>query len=223
MYINCRNQLYPSVATNGKHPFPVGKPTCLINKQDLASIQLNDGVFSYLNESGKRTTFCGVLQVRVLAPPLLDPPFLPLRYEGKSLVALCRVCAEKRLTAPCAHSEDERAFVETYCSNELAYAVEKLNYKVLDIYEAVIYTKTANIFARFFKIFSSFRLRYSGWPSGCDTQEQKELFCLQMNAAMGFDEECLKIYPHMITYNTAQKDFWKTLLNRYVPLFVSLI
>jgi hypothetical protein len=176
-----------------------------------------------MNESGKRVNFSGVLQVRVLPPPMLDPPFLPLRFEDRSLVPLCGLCAKKRLTVPCVHSEDERAFVETYCTNELAHAVEKLGYKLLDIYEGVIYTESANLFSRFFKVFSAYRLMFSGFPAGCETEKEKEDYCAAMNEAMGFDNTCLRVEPHMITYNTAQKDFWKTLLNRYVPLFVSLI
>ena len=76
----------------------------------------------------------GLIECNVLAPRGLHIPVLPAKISGKLLFALCKTCAETKQQTKCYHTDDERAFIGTWVSDEIKKAVEK-GYTVLQVYE----------------------------------------------------------------------------------------
>ncbi len=210
------------MSTNHKHPFPTGRPINLINQSDLREVKIIDGRFTFLNEKRERVEFQGVMQLRIHCKRDLFIPFIPMKTaDQRTLVGCCATCCQSRSTSPCEHSVDERAFVGTYCTDEILYAVEKLGYEILDIYEIVAYTEKSDLFSVFFSVFSSLRLRFSGFPKGVVTDEQKQLYCDELNLRMGFKDVFTILHPHMITLNESERQFYKLLLNSLLAKWFS--
>jgi hypothetical protein len=207
-----KNALYSSVASIESPLYPTGPPINLINQRDLNSIEIRDGRFTFLNEDNERTIFEGFLQVTISAPRQLLYPFLPYRFNSRSLVALCRTCAERRLTRACTHTDKEREWTSTYCTDELVHAVE-LGYTIEKIWEGVIYTEFTALFTSFLSLFQSYRMRNSGFPTGAVTESQKWEYCNSMNDAMGFNNEYTRITPDMVCLNLPNRVYFKLIVN----------
>ena len=77
------------------------------------------------------------MKCRILAPRKLYHPVLPGKIEcgdsDKLVFALCKKCAEDKKDY-CSHSENQRSFIGTWCTNELEKALDK-GYEILDIFE----------------------------------------------------------------------------------------
>ena len=118
--------LYPTV--DFWKPYPVGHPEKI----------LSTGKFS--------KEWFGFVKCKVVAPRSLYHPVLPVRMKcgdaEKLSFPLCRKCAETKDERVCYHSCQERAFIGTWCTNELHKALEK-GYKILKVYEAWHYEKTS--------------------------------------------------------------------------------
>lgn len=69
--------------------------------------------------------YFGLIHCRVLPPRGLYLPVLPYRSQGKLMFPLCRTCADTIQQSHCNHSDDERAFVGTWISEELKLAKKK--------------------------------------------------------------------------------------------------
>lgn len=76
--------------------------------------------------------YFGIIKCRVLAPSDLFLPVLPVRVRSKLLFPLCQKCSENLNQGVCEHTDNERAFVGTWVSEELKLAVKK-GYKVLKV------------------------------------------------------------------------------------------
>lgn len=61
-------------------------------------------------------------------------PALPCKTNGKLLFHLCKSCADRKHQMPCAHIDEERAFVGTWVTDEVKKAVE-MGYKIAKQYE----------------------------------------------------------------------------------------
>jgi hypothetical protein len=153
------NSLYPSVSSNKKNPFPVGKPTIYITPEQIETIQF-DKKSAYIIKAEKKVRVKGVGQAKVI-PPVALIPFLQYRikqkYAEKTISAMCRTCAEKSLQKPCQHSDNERAFVSVWTLDELAYA-KSIGYKLVQIYEAYVYEETQPIFSTFLETLAKYKV-----------------------------------------------------------------
>jgi G:T-mismatch repair DNA endonuclease (very short patch repair protein) len=160
LYYYDYNSLYPSVSSHKNNPFPVGKPTIYITKEELEKIQF-DKDSCYVIKNEQKIKVKGIAQVKVLAPPLVIP-FLQYRVKQinaeKTVSAICRTCAEKSYENVCPHSENERAFCSVWTLDELAYA-QTLGYEILQIYEAYIYEEAKPIFSKFLETLAKFKVR----------------------------------------------------------------
>ncbi|XP_070548905.1 uncharacterized protein [Ptychodera flava] len=78
--------------------------------------------------------YFGLAKCRVLPPRKLYFPVLPLRVEKKLMFPLCRSCADHKQQSPCEHNDEQRSFVGTWTTPELAKAVEK-GYKIVKVFE----------------------------------------------------------------------------------------
>ena len=118
--------LYPFINTTGD--YPEGHPE-IITRPDTTDI----------------TRFFGVARVDVIPPYGLYHPVLPFRYgktnAEKLTFPLCRSCVESEMlidlltkSCSCRHSDKERMLHGTWCTPELAKAVE-LGYIIVTIHE----------------------------------------------------------------------------------------
>ena len=105
--------LYPSV--NKYARYPVGHPDIVTSHFDPLD------------------TYFGIAKVKVLAPRGLYHPVLPYRSNGKLKFPLCRTCADEERLGRCDHSDDQRAFVGTWCTPELMKALDK-GYELLEMW-----------------------------------------------------------------------------------------
>ena len=74
---------------------------------------------------------------------IVHPVRLKCGQSDKLLFPLCRTCAITQQQEKCNHTNDDRAFTGTWCSNEIALALKK-GYRILDIYEVWHFDKTTD-------------------------------------------------------------------------------
>ena len=155
--------LYPFVNKTCK--YPVGHPTILTG----------DGITEPVEH------YFGIAKVKVLAPRGLYHPVLPYRSNGKLKFPLCRKCADTESQVVCECSDDDRMFVGTWCTPELAKAIQ-VGYHVLKIYEVYHWDNTTQydvstgkggLFSGYINMFLKIKQEASGWPSWCETEVQK--------------------------------------------------
>jgi len=91
--------------------------------------------------------------------------------------------------------------------------VSHLNYKILEIFEAVIYFESTDLFSNYLKFFASKRLQNQGFPSGVETGAQKQAYCDEVNDLMGFEHEKMKLVPDKIVLNKPTQQVQKLLQN----------
>jgi len=116
--------MYPYVLK--RNLFPVGHPIKITRNFD----------FSLKN-------VFGFVKCKILPPKKLFFPVLPMKLNNKLLFVLCRTCGENRLSAACTHSVEERALVNTWCSEEVKTALQH-GYRILEIYEILHYQTTSD-------------------------------------------------------------------------------
>ena len=108
--------LYPTVQFY--KDYPIGHPTKICNPPQ---------------EYDKK--WFGFVKCKVLPPRGLYHPVLPVKIKcgaaEKLLFPLCRVCAENKIQK-CTHTDNERSFIGTWCTNELNEAIYK-GYKIQNI------------------------------------------------------------------------------------------
>ena len=113
--------------------FPVETPRVILDPQVLKSVIIKDD-HMYLN--GKRIE--GLIRGKFLPPQTLFP-FLMTRLNEKSYAICCKSCLLENQVGICHHSDEKRAFVDSYTIAEMAYAVNSCGYKILQIYEILCY------------------------------------------------------------------------------------
>ena len=86
-------------------------------------------------------SYFGIAKVKILAPPRLYHPVLPVRAGGKLTFPLCGKCVEEQFETPwlkrtefCSHTKDGCYLTGTWCTPELQKAAE-LGYEIIKIYE----------------------------------------------------------------------------------------
>ena len=200
--------LYPDVQKN--QVFPVGHPTVITTNFDTSL-----------------RSYFGLVKAKMLAPRELLFPVLPHRCGGKLLFALCRTCAERgvedavqaRELATCSCSEEERAFVGTWVTPELHLAIE-MGYTVLDVYEVYHYEQTTanttdnftgkhvDLFGPYVNLLLKMKTESSGFPSGCESDNQKQEYVDNYAKVEGIQLELDNIKP-----NKPKRLIAKVLLN----------
>ena len=83
----------------------------------------------------------GLIKCKILAPRKLFHPVLPIKKE-KLIFTLCTKCFDEKYN-DCTHSDDERAIIGAWTSDEISKAVEK-GYKIMKIYEVWHFKEKSN-------------------------------------------------------------------------------
>ena len=87
------------------------------------------------------SNYFGLVKCKVLAPPTLYHPVLPVRIRDKLFFPLCKRCVMEN-SSECRHSEEERSFWGTSTTIEVQKAIEK-GYRVLQIHEVWHFENTS--------------------------------------------------------------------------------
>ena len=193
--------LYPYVNKTGT--YPVGHPHIITQPADQR-------IYSYF----------GLALVDILPPPGLYHPVLPVRYNGKLTFPLCRSCVEAEQAKPmlqrthyCVHSDAERMLRGTWCTPEIEKAVEK-GYVLIKIHEVWHFPESqrkTGLFAEYVDKWLRLKQESAGWPSWCQTLEQKREYILDYE-----EKEGIRLDVAKIAKNPGRKATAKLMLNRYL-------
>ena len=190
--------LYPYV--NKYKKYPVGHPTVITeNFRDIKD-------------------YFGIAKVIILPPKRLYFPILPTKGEDQKLkFVLCKICANEE-SKKCQHTDEERCLEGTWCTPEINKAVEK-GYKIIKIEEVYHFpnteeydpqTKSGGLFAEFINTFLKIKQESSGWPSYCQTKEDKDRYIQEY-----FEKEGIRLDKNNIKKNPGLRSLAKLLLNSF--------
>ncbi len=117
----------------------------------------------------------GLIQCKVLPPRGLYHPVLPTKiHMGKSeklIFPLCYTCAKAKIQK-CNHSDQERAFIGTWTTDEVNKSIEK-GYHIEKIYEVWHFNEKSNhLFKDYVKDFMKIKLETSKWKDDFKTVEE---------------------------------------------------
>jgi hypothetical protein len=152
----------------------------------------------------------GLIKCRILPPYNLFHPVLPYRSGGKLMFPLCRTCADNLLQLPCQHSDHQRAITGSWVSVELMSAIEA-GYKILNVYEVWHFEKTScELFTGYIDAFLKLKQQASGWPTGCNSPEEKQAYIDEYK-----EHEGITLDPQNIAYNPGLRSLSKACLNGF--------
>ena len=188
--------LYPWVNKNGM--YPIGHPE-----------------FIYEPGTTDLSEYFGVALCTIVPPKHLFHPVLPYRCGGKLTFPLCRTCVEQDIAKPrhekslsCDHTKDERALIGTWCTPELEKAVA-MGYVIQHVHEVCHFEETRRgLFAEYVNTWLKIKVEASGWPSGCDTEEQRQAYVEDFERHEG-----IHLDPTKIAYNPGRRSLAKLMLN----------
>ncbi|KAF2894175.1 hypothetical protein ILUMI_11998 [Ignelater luminosus] len=164
--------LYPWVCKYGK--FPKGHPELSIGEDECKRLIKENGGLKQLN---------GLIKCTVLPPQDLFHPVLPIKMHNKLMFTLCRTCTKTSIENQdeCNHSREERTLTGVWVIEEIKKAVEK-GYEILSVYEiwnyeTETYDKTNDgLFTEYINKFLKMKQEASGWPSDCETSEERDKY-----------------------------------------------
>ena len=159
--------------------------------------------------------YFGLIQCQILPPRELYHPVLPYRHDGKLLFPLCTSCVKEEMakplldrTAKCHHPDDQRALTGTWCSPELAKAVE-LGYQVQYIYEVWHFDETCQgLFEDYVNTWLKIKQEASGWPKENMTEQDKQTYIDNY-----FQQEGIQLEYDKIEKNPGLRTLAKMMLN----------
>ncbi|KAL3118367.1 hypothetical protein niasHT_001003 [Heterodera trifolii] len=194
--------LYPYVMK--VNPFPVGNPMVLTRE-----VLLHPPTAPLPWTCPENNTFRGLLLVRVLAPRNIRVPLLGYRTKDERFTfPLCGLCADRRQQRPCRHDDDKRSWVCAYTHVELNKALQ-LGYVVTDLFEVWDYAEWDDtLFSSYVNSFVGLKVQASGWPEGCETEEQRQAFVAEFLRTEG-----IHLDPTKVAFNPGLRLIAKTLAN----------
>ena len=159
--------------------------------------------------------YFGLIQCQILPPRELYHPVLPYRHDSKLLFPLCATCVQNEMpkrpwdrSPECNHTDDQRVLTGTWCSPELAKAVE-LGYQVQYIYEVWHFDETCQgLFEDYVNTWLKIKQEASGWPTGVDTEDQKQKYIQDY-----FEQEGIQLEYDKIEKNPGLRTLAKMMLN----------
>lgn len=113
----------------------------------------------------------------------------------------------------CVHSDADRTLRGTWCTPEIQKAIEK-GYTLLKIHEVWHFPldqRRTALFADYVDKWLQIKQEASGWPSWCETLEQKREYILRYQ-----EREGIRLDSSKIAKNPGRKATAKLMLNRYL-------
>ena len=159
--------------------------------------------------------YFGLIQCQILPPRELYHPVLPYRHDDKLLFPLCATCVQDEMpkrpwdrSAECSHTDDQRVLKGTWCSPELAKAVE-LGYQVQYIYEVWHFDETCQgLFKDYVNTWLKIKQEASGWPEENMTEQDKQTYIDNY-----FEQEGIRLEYDKIEKNPGLRTLAKMMLN----------
>ena len=191
--------LYPYV--NKYCSYPVGHPEIIVRPNTT-------DIFKYF----------GIAQVKILPPRCLYHPVLPYRSAGKLKFPLCKTCADNESQNKCLCSDDLRMLIGTWCTPEIAKAVE-MGYKIMQIYEVYnwkkhskydVNSKSGGLFTDYVNSLLKLKQQASGWPDWCQSPSDKSRYIQSY-----FEREGVKLEADKIEKNPGLRALAKLCLNSF--------
>ena len=193
--------LYPWV--NKTCQYPIGHPQIITQPVD-------QDIHSYF----------GLALVDVLPLSGLLHPVLPVRCGGKLTFPLCSKCVQEQQAKPmlqrthyCTHTDSERTVRGTWCTTEILKAVQK-GYVIKRIHEVWHFPtnqRRSGLFQGYVDTWLKTKQESSGWPSWCQSLEQKRTYILEYQQREG-----IRLDISRIAKNPGRKATAKLMLNRYL-------
>ncbi|XP_053405164.1 uncharacterized protein LOC128558905 [Mercenaria mercenaria] len=190
--------LYPFINKTGK--IPLGHPRIIT--ENFAEIDKYEGL----------------IKCKVIPPRDLFIPVLPCKMNGKLLFSLCKICAESYQQTKCLHTNEERAFIGTWVTDEVKKAIDK-GYTLDCIYEVWHFenisqydpvAKEGGLFTEYVNTFLKVKQEKSGWPKWCKTEEQKQTYIEQY-----YEKEGVLLDYSNIEKNPGMRALAKLMLNSF--------
>lgn len=184
--------LYPYVLQ--KYQYPMAHPTLI--QGDFKDIK----------------TYFGFIKCKVIAPTSINIGVLPLRIDKKLMFPLCKTCAVNKIQSDCQHNQSEKAMTNTWTSIELQEAV-KVGYKIIKIYQVLDYRRNNthnSLFAKYVRMWLKIKQEASGWPSWCQTQEDKQKYIKDYS-----ERENVDLDFNCIEKNPGKRSIAKLMLNSF--------
>ena len=158
--------------------------------------------------------YFGFIKCKVLAPDRLYVPVLPVKYSKKLYFPLCVKCIDEKndperdlADKNCRHTDDERALIGTWFSEELKLAVRK-GYRVLRIYQVLHYAEqSGDLFKGYINAHLAEKVKASVYDFA-DDQEAKQRYCQEYKEREGID-----IRPEELVPNPGKRAITKLMLN----------
>ena len=149
--------LYPTVQFYKR--YPTGHPTKILEPESYDEHWL------------------GYVKCKVLPPKNLYHPVLPVKTmcgaSKKLLFALCKACTEVK-QPKCTHSDQERSFIGTWCTNEMEVALSK-GYQIQKIYEVWHFEKSSeDLFKGYVRKFMKIKMESSPLITGPDCRYKSD-------------------------------------------------
>ena len=164
---------------NKNCPYPIGHPQIITQLVDQS-------LGSYF----------GIATVDILPPAGLFHPVFPVRSGNKLTFPLCRTCVQEVQAKPMfPHSDADRTLRGTWCTPELVKAVEK-RYTLGKIHEVWHFPpeqRRTGLFADYVNTWLKSKQESAGWPSWCQTVEQKREYILRYQEGRGSDWTSAKL------------------------------
>lgn len=158
---------------------------------------------------GPLDQYFGLIKCTVVPPRGLYHPTLPYRSNNKLTFPLCRTCADEMQQEPCRHSDSERAINGTWVSLELMKALEK-GYRVVRVNQVWHFPdKSDELFRLYINKFLKIKQESSGFPSWCETEDDKQRYIAEYR-----DNEGIKLDREKIVKNPGLRALAKLMLNR---------
>ena len=188
--------LYPWVNKTAR--YPVGHPEIKFEPQD----QELDHYF-------------GLALVTIRPPRGLYHPVLPVRHGGKLTFPLCMACVKEEQSKPlfdrsahCHHTDQQRQLQGTWCTPELQEARAR-GYILKRIHEVWHFQESeVGLFADYVNTWLQIKQESAGWPSWCQTLQQKQEYLRLYKEKEG-------IQLQNVQKNPGRKQVAKLMLNSF--------
>ncbi|XP_055337792.1 uncharacterized protein LOC129587874 [Paramacrobiotus metropolitanus] len=155
-------------------------------------------------------SYFGLMSCKVLPPDDLYLPILPYRSKDKLTFPLCRTCADQRINAPCEHEPHERALTGTWCTPEIAAALDR-GYVIAEIYEVWHFDQHEDrLFEGYINKFLKIKTEASGWPTDVTTEDQKTQYIQEYQA-----KEAIQLDSEKVQENPGLRSLAKLMLNSF--------
>ncbi|XP_055714798.1 uncharacterized protein LOC129808916 [Phlebotomus papatasi] len=164
----------------------------------------------------------GVVKCTILPPKGLYIPCLPFRCNNRLFFPLCRKCAEELNTDRCLHSDDERSLTGIWSIDEVRLAVDH-GYVITKCFEVWSYrtsqynreTGERGLFADYVDNFLKIKQEASGWPSGVESESDKDNYISEF-----FENEGIQLDKDNIRVNKGMRSLAKIMLNSLWGRFI---